>query len=130
MALRPAHALATLLLEDPDLRSALLAVDDGDHAGVGDERGAGENLSAVLFDKQDFRQRQLGAGLASGAGDVGVAAAGDPQLMAAGLDDCVHILHLCKGFSLSQVSLVLSTPDVAVAGLGPYFSRTRVPLIF
>ena len=50
MALGAAHALAALLLEHADLRAARLAVDDADDAGVGDERRAGEHLTAVLLE--------------------------------------------------------------------------------
>src|SRR5262249_46447445 len=50
MSLRLAEALAALLLEDADLRSAGLAFDDADDAGVGHEGRAGDHVAAVLAD--------------------------------------------------------------------------------
>ena len=44
----------------------VLAVDDGDDARVGDERRAGEDFAAVLFDEQHLVERELGARLAGG----------------------------------------------------------------
>ena len=41
-----------------------------DDAGVGDERRAGEDFAAVLFDEQHLLERQLGAGLAGRAVDA------------------------------------------------------------
>src|SRR5688572_28650621 len=65
MTFRAAHAFAAFLLEHPDLRSARLALDDGDDADVGDKRCAGYDLATVLFDQQHLREGQLGAGLSS-----------------------------------------------------------------
>src|SRR5256885_950353 len=61
MSLRAAHALAALLLEHANLRSARFAFDDRFHAGVGDERRAGRDFAAVFFDEQHLLERELGA---------------------------------------------------------------------
>src|SRR5689334_20412313 len=71
VALRPAHALATLLLEHANLRAARLAVDDGDDAGIGHVRRTGENFTAVLLDEQHGLERHFRARLADGAVDEG-----------------------------------------------------------
>src|SRR5262245_5444205 len=89
--LRPAHALAALLLEDADLWSASLAVDDADDPGVGDKRRAGEHLAAVLFEHQHLVDAHFLAGL-----DID-AVHGDDRpgrhldLPSAALNDCEHV---------------------------------------
>src|SRR6185436_836351 len=90
MSARAPDALAAALLEHADLRAARLAVDDADDLHVGDERRAGEDFAAVLFDEQHLIDRDLRArlGLDPIHGDDG--ARGDLHLPAAGLDDCEH----------------------------------------
>src|SRR5438045_6961597 len=114
MALGPAHALAALFLEDANLRPARFAFDDGDDARLGDERGAGEDLTAVLLDEENTVVGQLGAGLAGGALDEDEGARRDLHLTAAGLDDGVHDRHLCKGDSV--LGKWLSCKDFAAHG--------------
>src|SRR5215831_11375111 len=55
----PAHSLAPLFLENPDLRSARFAFDDRDDLRVGDKWRARQNFAAILFDQQDLVVRQL-----------------------------------------------------------------------
>src|SRR5262245_42160925 len=52
VSLRPALALAALLLEHADLRPARLAFDDAHDAGVRDVRRSGQHFAAVLFDEE------------------------------------------------------------------------------
>src|SRR5262245_39085975 len=94
MALGAAHAFAALLLEDPDLRAARLALDDGNDASVLDKRGAGDDFAAVLFNEQDLAQRELGSRFARRAVNSQDAAGRCLVLTSAGLDDCVHFSHL------------------------------------
>src|SRR5438445_6626276 len=100
MPLRPAHALAALLLEYADLRPARLAFDDGQHARLGDERRAGHDFATVFFDEQHALERQLRARLAGSSVDRHDAAGLDARLPAAIPDDGVHSRHLCKGESV------------------------------
>ena len=97
MALGPAHALAALLLEHPNLRAARLAVDDADDLDVGHERRPREHFAAVLLEEQhavdgDFLARPR---VDAVEGDHG--ARRDLDLAAAALNDCEHALPLLAG---------------------------------
>src|SRR2546423_7198011 len=89
MSLRATHALASLLLEHADLRTAGFAVDDADDLGVGDERRAGQHL-AVLLEQQHAIDADLVARLRVDAIDGDERAGHDLYLPAAALNDCVH----------------------------------------
>src|SRR5262245_11516574 len=100
MASGAAHALAALLLEDANLRSARLAVNDRDDPGVRYVRGTGHDLAAVGLDEQHGPQCQFFTGRADCAVDNRNAARRYPVLASASLNDGVHHLHLCKRNSL------------------------------
>src|SRR5262245_61043495 len=100
MALGPAHALPALLLEDPDLGTARFALDDRQDASVLDKRGAGEDFAAVLFDQEDFADRELRTRCARRPVDRQDAAGGRFMLTSAGLDDCVHFFSPAQTTSL------------------------------
>src|SRR5207237_831526 len=87
MPLGPAHALAALLLEHPDLRSARLAVDHAEDLHVGHERRAGENLAAVFFEKQDAIDGHFVARLGVKAVDFDEGPRRDLHLTAAAFND-------------------------------------------
>src|SRR5262252_9157821 len=89
----PAHALAALFLEHPDLRSACFAVNDGDDASVGDKRRTGENLSAVFLDDEHLFERQFSAWIASSSIQGRDATWRHLDLMPTCLNDCVHYRH-------------------------------------
>src|SRR5262245_2622289 len=93
MAACLAEALAALLPEDPDLRSARLAVDDPDHLCVGHERGAREHFAAVLLEKQHLVESDFLADLGVDAVERDHGAGVDLDLAAAGLNDCEHDSH-------------------------------------
>src|SRR6516225_11166475 len=105
MALRPAHTLAALFLEHPDLRSACFAVDNRDDSRVGDKRRTREEFSAVFLDDEHLVERQFSAGIARGSIQGRDTARCHLALMATCLNDCVHYRHLCKGDSLLSNSL-------------------------
>src|SRR5215467_12852339 len=107
MSLGASHALAALLLEHPDLRSARFAFDDRDDFGVRDKGRAREHLAAVLFDEQHVAERQLRTGLASRPVERREAAGLDPQLPPARLNDCVHICTHPKLLSYLEKGLGL-----------------------
>src|SRR5262249_27823131 len=92
----PAHALASLLLEHANLRTARLALDDGVDLRVGHKRGAGEHLAAVLLDEQHLFERHVRSGFGNRAGNHDERARRHSHLMRDGPDDCVHSRHLCK----------------------------------
>src|SRR5579862_9064570 len=100
MTVGPAHALAALLLEDADFRPAGFAFDDRHDTGVGDERGTGENLAAVLFDDQHLVDDHFRARRRSLASQRREATGSHLDLLTARLNDCVHNRHLSKGDSL------------------------------
>src|SRR5438552_14156674 len=70
MAFRAPLALPALLLEDPDFRPARLAVDDAHHLGAGHKRRAGDELAAVLGEKQHLLEGHVRAAFARGAGNL------------------------------------------------------------
>src|SRR5687768_7019728 len=85
-----AEALAPLLLEDAQLRAPRFAVDDADHLGIGDEGGAGHDVSRVLFDEQHLVERECRPGLAGDAVDLDDSAGRYLDLPATGLNNRVH----------------------------------------
>src|SRR4030095_8158703 len=91
VALRPAHALALLLLEDADLRPARLTVDDTDAPGVGDEWRAGEHFAAVLFEHQHAVDADFLAGFDVDAIHGDDRARRHLDLPSAALNDCEHV---------------------------------------
>src|SRR4051794_21573568 len=97
MALGPPHALAPLLLEDANLRPAGLAVDHAEDLHVGDERGAGEHLAAVLLEEQHAIDADFVPRTRVDAIDDDHAAWLDPHLPAAALNDCEHLWRSLKG---------------------------------
>src|SRR5438445_5115826 len=121
MTFGAAHALPPLLLEHADLRSARLAVDNGQDARVGDEGGAGDDLTAIVLDKQHLLERQLRAGLARRTVDDDDGPRRYPVLTTASLNDCVHVRHPCKRSTLQPKSLICKglqrDPTTAVVGL-------------
>src|SRR5476651_1078141 len=67
MSARLAEALAALLLEDPDLRTARFTIDDAEHSGARHERRAGEQFAALFCQKQDLLEGDRGPGIACSA---------------------------------------------------------------
>src|SRR5439155_26793997 len=90
MSLGAAHALPALLLENPDLGTARLAVDDAHDLDVGDERRSGQHLAAVLFKEQDAVDAHLFALFGVDPIDGDHTARRHLHLTAAALDDCEH----------------------------------------
>ena len=62
VSLRPAEALAALLLEHPDFRAARSTVHDRDDARVGHVGGPGEHLAPILADEKHLLESHLIAG--------------------------------------------------------------------
>src|SRR5688572_23407705 len=87
------EALAPLLLEHANLRSARLAVDDADHAGVGDKGCSGEHLAAVLFEKEHLVEGDFLADLSLEAIDGDHRARVHLHLAPARLNDCEQDFH-------------------------------------
>jgi hypothetical protein len=91
MSFGPAHALAALLLEHPDLRAARLAVDHADDLRVGHERRAGEHLAALFFEEQDLLDGDRLARRGLDAIDRDDRAWAHLHLAPARLNDCEHV---------------------------------------
>src|SRR5262245_14897877 len=100
MPLRPAHALAALLLEHANLGTARFAFDHADDLGIRDKWRSGNDFAAVFFHQEHLTERQLRAGLSGRAVEDDHGARRRLDLSSAGLNDCVHVWHLCKGDSL------------------------------
>src|SRR6185436_4273450 len=94
MPARLAEALAALLLEHTDLRSARLAIDHAHDLRVGDEGRAGDDVTRVLFDEQHLVERESGPVLAGGAIDLDDGSWRHSDLPATGLDNRVHEQYL------------------------------------
>src|SRR5262245_57667274 len=90
MSPRAAHALAPLLLEDADLRTARLAIYDADDIHVRDVRGAGQHFAAVLFEHEHLVDGHFVAVVGVETVDVDHVAGADFHLTAAALDYCEH----------------------------------------
>src|SRR5262249_11022743 len=103
-----ANALAPLLLEHPDLRTALFALDHREHPRIRNVGRTSEPLAAVFLHQQHFVERQLRAGVAGRAVDDSHATGGDPDLSSARLNYCVHVRHLCKRESLAPLAAASS----------------------
>jgi hypothetical protein len=86
--------LAPLLLEDLDLVAARLLDEFGGHDGAGDDRGA-DLESGVAGEHQHLVELEDVAGLAGQAFDLEHVVRLDAVLLAAGLDDCVHVWTFC-----------------------------------
>src|SRR6185503_1650893 len=69
-------------------------------ARIGHEGGSGEHLAAVLFDEQNLVEGELSTRVASCAVEDSHLARRHAHLPAPGLNDCVHVCHLCKIGSL------------------------------
>src|SRR6478672_11835307 len=91
MSLGAAHALAALLLEDANLRTARLAVDHAQHPDVGDKRGAGEDFAAILLEKEDAVDAHFVARAGVEAVDFDDGPGSDLDLPPAALNDCEHL---------------------------------------
>src|SRR2546425_11060420 len=90
MTFRAPLALPALLLEDPDFRPARLAVDDAHHLGAGHKRRAGDELAAVLGEKQHLLEGHVRAAVARGAVNLHRRARRNLYLPSAGLNNRVH----------------------------------------
>src|SRR3954454_19375933 len=90
LAMTPTTALVGLVLvgETPDLRTLGLAQDPPGGGGPGELGGLAD--AGVAVDEQDGPERDLGAELLAEQLDLHAITLGDPRLLAAGLDDCVH----------------------------------------
>src|SRR6476620_10429950 len=89
-----AESLASLLLEDPQLRTARLTVDDGDDLSVGDKWRTGDDVAAIFLDKQHLLEGELSALLAQCAVHFDDGSGRNLQLATARLDDRVHVIPL------------------------------------
>src|SRR5215207_8214058 len=89
-----AEALAAALLEDPDLRSTLFAVDNADDLGACHVGSAGDHLAAVLFEEKDAVDGDLRARFRLNAIDRDGRAGRDPDLAATALNNCEHVRTL------------------------------------
>ena len=103
------ESLASFLLEDPQFRTARLAVDDADYLGVGDKWRTGDDVAAIFLDQQHLLKGELSALLAQCAIHFDDGPGRNLQLASAGLDDRVHVIPLYqaeeglhKGFSLAH----------------------------
>src|SRR6187200_3319430 len=85
-----ARALAALLHEHANLRTARFAVHDAQHLRVGHERGAGEHFTAFLLQHQHLIDADFRAGLCLDPVDGDDLARDDLHLAAAALNDCEH----------------------------------------
>src|SRR5262245_46480185 len=90
VSLRPAHALAALLLEHANLRTTRLAVADADDLDVGDIGRAGEDLAAVLFDHEHLIDRDFVAAIGIDPVNSDEVPRCDLDLAASALNDCEH----------------------------------------
>src|SRR5690606_19389729 len=89
MAPQAAGILAPALLEDQHLARALLGDDFARNRGTGNQRRT-DGDAIVAADHQDFTEGDLLAGLAGQPVHFHYVVGGDPDLPAAGLDDCEH----------------------------------------
>ena len=64
----PPHALPAFLLEDADLRTSYLAVDDTHDSSIGDERRPGHHGTIGLLDEEDLMEGHFLTGPGSGDG--------------------------------------------------------------
>src|SRR5688572_33483047 len=101
MAARLAEALAALLLEHAQLRTARFAVDDAEDLGVGDKRSARQDISRVFLDQQHLFEVEFRPGLTGRSIDLDDSAGRNLDLTAAGLNNRVHERYLsdwlCRG---------------------------------
>src|SRR2546428_843699 len=112
MAFRAPLALPALLLEDPDFRPARLAVDDAHHPGASHKRRAGDELAAVLGEKQHLLEGHVRAAVARGAVNLHRRARRNLYLPSAGLNNRVHreILPDWKHMIITASSYELPAP--------------------
>src|SRR4029079_12378339 len=89
MAVLAAIIMPALLLEDEDLVVELLLKHGRGHFGAGDGRLAGLGIGAFA-DHQDVVQRDARAFLGIELLDENDLVLGDPVLLAAGADHCIH----------------------------------------
>src|SRR5205823_14163414 len=112
MAFRAPLALPALLLEDADFRPARLAVDDAHHFGAGHKWRAGDELAAVLGEKQDLLEGHVGAAVAGRAVNLHRRPRRNLYLPSAGLNNRVHreILPDWKRTSIAASNYELPAP--------------------
>src|SRR5580765_3410469 len=90
MAACLAEALAPLLPEHANLRTARLPVNDADDLGVGHKRCAREHLAAVLLEEQHLVERDFLADLGVKPVQRDHGPGVDLDLAPARLNDCEH----------------------------------------
>src|SRR5512132_2623638 len=119
MALGPPVVLATLLLEDDQLRPASLLQHAAEHPGLRGNRRADQRRLAVPGDHQDLIEGDDIARLGVQSLDDDPVAFGDPMLFAARADHCEH------GQPRTKKSTV---PRARVGRRGTIWVRTRVSI--
>src|SRR5215471_10668363 len=97
MPSRLARALASLLHEDANLRSARLGIDDTQHFRVGHERRAREHFAAVFFEEEHTVDADRVTRLGVEAVDFDDRSGDGLHLAAAALNDSEHDYLLLVG---------------------------------
>ena len=87
----PPHALPAFLLEDADLRTSHLAVDDPDDPSIGDEGRPGHHRTIVLLDEENLMEGHFLTGPGLETVDNDRATRHDLDLPPAALNDGVHV---------------------------------------
>ena len=87
----PPHALPAFLLEDADLRTSHLAVDDPDDSSIGDEGRPGHHRTIGLLDEEHLMEGHFLTGPGLETVDNDRATRHDLDLPPAALNDGVHV---------------------------------------
>ncbi len=87
----PPHALPAFLLEDADLRTSHLAVDDPDDSSIGDEGRPGHHRTIGLLDEEDLMEGHFLTGPDLETVDYDRATRHHLDLPPAALNDGVHV---------------------------------------
>ena len=133
MTARLAEALASLLLEDANLRAARLSIHDADHFGSGDVRSPRDDVARVFLNEQDLFKGERRSCFGRRTIDFDDRSRRYLHLSTTGLNDGVHehslhphnLLRLADWAPGEQVSETARRRRKL-----RYWSRIRVPLIF